>query len=88
MMHTTIEQTLSSFKYIIILEYFNMCFIILLQSFDPTGTCLFLMGEDPATATIYEGFTASWYLNVGRTLCFSIFMSSVLSNLGEAKALA
>lgn len=30
MMHTTIEQNLNSFKYIIILEYFNMSVIILL----------------------------------------------------------
>jgi len=80
MMHTTTEQTLSSFNYIVILEYFNMCVIILLESFDPTGFAYRMMGQDPLTAIVYDGFNSAWYLNIGKKLCFTIFMSSLLSN--------
>ena len=87
MKHTTIEQALSSFKYIINLEYFNMCIIILLESFDPTGIANYILGQDPKTATVYEGFNSAWYLSIGKKLCFSIFMTAIISNINELKEL-
>ena len=87
MKHTTIQQALSSFQYIINLEYFNMCIIILMQSFDPTGTAAWLMGKNPQNAVVYGGFTSQWYLSIGKKLCFQIFMTSVISNTKEVKQL-
>ena len=43
------------------------------------------MGQDPQTAIVYDGFNTEWYVEIGTKLCFSIFMSSVLSNLSEVK---
>lgn len=62
-----------------------MSIIILLQSFDPTGMAYAIMGLHPKHAVVYAGFNSAWYLNIGRKLCFSIFMSSVLSNFNEIK---
>ena len=45
------------------------------------------MGQDLNTATIYKGFNSAWYLSIGKKLCFTIFMSSLLSNMNEVKQL-
>ena len=46
-MHTTIEEGLSAFKYIVSLEFFNMCIIILIDSFDKTGISDHIKGHNP-----------------------------------------
>jgi hypothetical protein len=42
--HTTIQEKLASFKYIILLEYFNMGLVFLVEGFDPTGFAVSLSG--------------------------------------------
>ena len=88
MMHTTIEQTLSSFMYIVFLEYFNMAIIILIKNFDFTGVAMKIMQQTPETADVYAGFSANWYYEQGSGLCLAIFVSALISNFGELKELA
>ena len=47
--HTTIQEKLASFKYIILLEYFNMGVVFMIEGFDPTGFSTTLLGLDPET---------------------------------------
>lgn len=44
--HTTIQEKLASFKYIILLEYFNMGIVFLIEGFDPSGFTQIILGED------------------------------------------
>lgn len=64
-----------------------MSVIILMESFDPTGTAYFLMGKDPKTAVVYDGFNSDWYLTIGKKLCFSIFVTCWIQNVDELKLL-
>jgi hypothetical protein len=42
--HTTIQEKLASFRYIILLEYFNMGIVFMIEGFDPTGFAAFILG--------------------------------------------
>ena len=64
-----------------------MCVIILLQTFDQTGTAAKITMLDPEDATIYQGFNANWYHLESNELCFAILMSSLISNFTEIKQL-
>lgn len=74
--------------YIVMLEYFNMAIIILIKNFDPTGTAKTIMQQNPESDNGYAGFNANWYYAEGTALCFAIFISAIVSNVGELKGLA
>lgn len=87
--HTTIQEKLASFKYIILLEYFNMGVVFMIEGFDPTGFSTTLLGLDPETQTsAFSGFESGWYMQIGLKLCFTVFMSSVITNINEVKRIA
>ena len=65
------------------MEFFNAGFIMLIISFDPTGTSQRLAGEaEPRT---YRGFESDWYAKFGKQLCITLFMSTFATNVGELK---
>lgn len=79
--HTSIEEQSTGFAQIFFMEYFNMGIVMLITSFDPSGTTQSLAGQDEPK--IYKGFESSWYASAGKKLCFSLFMSAFATNLGE-----
>lgn len=42
-----------------------------------------LLGFTNLSKHSYEGFTPDWYMDVGRGICFFIFMSSFISNAAD-----
>lgn len=42
-----------------------------------------LLGFTGLTKESYKGFTPDWYMDVGRGICFFIFMSSFISNAAD-----
>lgn len=64
--HTTIEQKTTTFKYIILLEYFNMGVIYILDGLQD-----------------YNGFESDWYMSVGVRLSFTLFASTIVTNIQE-----
>lgn len=62
-MHTTIQTKLFSFKYIIVLEFFNMGVSELVKSFDPTGFSKSFTGSGENRT--YQGFESDWYRVIG-----------------------
>lgn len=61
------------------MELFNMGFIILIISFDPTNTFNKLSGN-PDEA-ILNGFEPKWYTQMGQSICSTIFLSAISSNI-------
>ena len=59
--------------------------IFLFTSFDPSGWSQRMAGQD--TPIIYDGFSNSWYNDVGKELCLTIFVSAIASNLSEIQIL-
>jgi hypothetical protein len=92
MLHKTVNQQVSVFYFILILETFNKGIVLLLKSLDPTGSSRLIeeaiMGslenselfseEDIRRAR--EGFTFDWYDDHGANLVLVILMSTLLSN--------
>ena len=64
--HTTTELKTSTFKYIILLEYFNMGVIYIIDGLQN-----------------HKGFESEWYMGVGVRLCFTVFASTVVTNIQE-----
>lgn len=60
-----------------------MGFIMLVLSFDPTGTSQTLAGQKEPR--IYRGFESDWYSNFGKKLCMTLFMSTFATNVSELK---
>lgn len=60
-----------------------MGIIMLVLSFDPTGTSQIMAGQQ--TPIIYNGFENSWYYELGKKLCLTLFMSTFATNAGELK---
>ena len=56
--------------------------ILLLQSFDPTGLTQKIVGSGSS----YTGFDNGWYMKMGRSLCFTIMMSTFITNVKEIKS--
>ena len=81
--HTTIETQVVSFSYILILEFINMGFIILIMAFDPSGIVKKMMDDD----TDYIWFDNNFYTEMGNSLCETILLSVIFTNIGEVKAL-
>ena len=87
--HTSIQEKLASFKYIILLEYFNMGIVFLIESFDPSGFTQIILGETTAThKQEFTGFESGWYMVIGLKLCFTIWMSSIVTNTKEVKRIS
>lgn len=55
--------------------------ILLMKSFDSTGIMNRLQGDDHAA--IYNGFESSWYFKVGTSLCLTLVLSAVATNITE-----
>ena len=63
------------------MEFFNMGLIVLIISFDPTHTIHILrQAEDKST---FIGFEPKWYSEVGQSICSTIFLSAILTNVPE-----
>lgn len=82
-MHTSIEEQISQFRYILFLEVFNMGIIQLISSFEPTGIANSIRDDSDNEMSNYasSGFTSLWYMNIGIKLCFTIFTSSISTNI-------
>lgn len=63
-----------------------MGLIMLVLSFDPSGTSQRMAGQP--IPVVYEGFENSWYMVHGKKLCLTLFMSTFATNAGEIKKLA
>jgi hypothetical protein len=83
--HTTISEQTTGFQQIFSQEYFNMGCILLVTSFDPSGTSQKISGQ--GVPVIYDGFSYDWYQDVGKSLCMAIFASAIASNISEIKKL-
>jgi hypothetical protein len=59
--------------------------ILLIQSFDPSGTSQKISGQD--VPIIYDGFSYDWYQDVGKSLCVVIFASAISTNIQEIRKL-
>jgi hypothetical protein len=81
--HTTIEEQSTGFSQIFFMEFFNMGLIMLLLSFDPSGTSQTMAGQEEPM--IYRGFETAWYEVLGKKLCLTLFMSTFATNVGEIK---
>lgn len=75
------EEQLSGFYQIVFMEFFNMAFIVLITSFDPSNTVNILRGTPQAK--VYQGFEPKWYTDVGDGICQTIFLSAVFTNIPE-----
>lgn len=59
-----------------------MGIIILLMSFDPTGIVSRIMGGN---SKLFNGFDSLWYTERGQTICMTIFLSALTTNIPEVK---
>ena len=66
------------------MEFFNMGLIILIISFDPSNTINVLKGTP--NQPIYNGFEPKQYQTKGQSLCSTIFLSAILTNVPEYQA--
>ena len=81
--HTTILEQTTGFSQIFSQEFFNMGCILLLRSFDPSGTMQRISGQK--IPIIYDGFSYEWYSEIGLGLCIVMFMSTFATNIAELK---
>jgi hypothetical protein len=66
-----------------------MGIVFLIEGFDPTGFAVKLLGESSSNhKQEYNGFESSWYMNIGLKLCFTIWMSSVITNIKEVERIS
>ena len=66
-----------------------MALIFLIEGFDPTGAAAKLLGKDTEEQKMaYEGFESDWYMKIGLKLCFTVFVSTIVTNINEAKRIA
>lgn len=65
------------------MEFFNMAFIVLITSFDPSNFINTVWGTPDGK--IYKGFEPSWYPEVGESICTTIFLSAVVTNIPEVQ---
>lgn len=81
-MHTTIQEKKFSFKYIIVLEFFNMGVSELIKGFDPSPFSDFITGSTERTT--YKGFESQWYRVIGMSICLTMIQSALFTNITEA----
>ena len=66
-----------------------MAVIFLIEGFDPTGMAATLLGKDSQQQKMaYEGFESDWYMKIGLKLCFTVFASTIITNIKEASRIA
>lgn len=57
----------------------------LVKGFDSIGMFAQITGE---SAIVYNGFESAWYHKIGLKICFTIYMSAILTNIGELKRIS
>ena len=66
-----------------------MGIVFLIESFDPSGFTQIILGETAAThKQEFKGFESGWYMVIGLKLCFTIWMSSIITNTKEVKRIS
>ena len=66
-----------------------MAVIFLIEGFDPSGLAAWLLGKNPEEDKMtYNGFESDWYMKIGLKLCFTVFVSTIVTNINEAKRIA
>ena len=84
--HTAIDEQYYSFKYIFLMETFNMGIIQLVISLvyfsSVTKPLLAFTGMK---RQFYEDFTPYWYMDTGRKICVFIFLSAFISAISDLR---
>lgn len=63
-----------------------MAFIVLITSFDPSNFINKIRGTPDGK--IYSGFEPSWFPDVGESICSTIFLSAIVTNIPEVQEYA
>lgn len=71
--HTINEETEALFLKITLIQYINIALVILAVNFDFLDGPF--LGFIPIFNGTYPDFTPEWYVNVGKTLCFTLFLN-------------
>ena len=79
-----VDETVSSFFLILMMEFAVMGLIILFLSFDPIGLSNLIRGinvDSHRYQKKYNGFESDWYFDQGGRLGIYIFLSFLFSNI-------
>ena len=86
-LYTVVEENVSSFVHIFMMEFAVMGIILIYMSFDPIGLSNIVRGiDDPddfRSQKKYQGFESDWYFDQGKRLGSYIFLAFLVTNISD-----